>query len=141
MQTKNNTGFYTFITETEDDAVTGNYNLKVSVGSVDFNKTVKVETIKPNRLKIALDFGKKMIYEGKGESATLNVKWLHGAIGKGLKVKVDASLHPVTTKFEKYSDFTFDDPTKAFYSDYEELLNKTTDENGNVELTANLYTS
>ncbi len=141
VQTKNNTGFYTFITETEDDAVTGNYNLKVSVGSVDFNKTVKVETIKPNRLKIALDFGKKMIYEGKGESATLNVKWLHGAIGKGLKVKVDASLHPVTTIFEKYSDFTFDDPTKIFYSDAEELLNKTTDENGNVELTANLYTS
>jgi len=141
VQTKNNSNFYTFITETEDDAPTGNYNLNVSVGSVDYNKTIKVETIKPNRLKIALDFGKKMIHEGEGESATLNVKWLHGAIGKDLEVKVDASLYPVKTEFEKYLDYTFDDPTKAFYSESEEILSDKTDEDGNVKLTADLNTS
>jgi len=87
VQTKNNTGFYSFHTETDENAITGNYSLKVSVGSVDFHKTVKIETIKPNRLKIALDFGKKVIKEGMSETTTLNVKWLHGAIGKDLKVK------------------------------------------------------
>lgn len=141
VQTKNNTGFYSFHTETEKDAITGNYNLKVSVGAVDFNKTIKIETIKPNRLKIALDFGKKIITEGKTETATLNVKWLHGAIGKDLKVKVDASLTPITTNFDKYTDFSFDDPTKSFYSTNEELLDSKTDENGNVQLTASFNTS
>jgi len=141
VQTRNNSGFYSFHTETEKDAITGNYNLKVSVGAVDFNKTIKIETIKPNRLKIALDFGKKIITEGKSETATLNVKWLHGAIGKDLKVKVDASLTPITTKFDKYTDFTFDNPTKSFYSTNEQLLNKKTDENGNVQLTASFNTS
>jgi uncharacterized protein YfaS (alpha-2-macroglobulin family) len=141
VQTLNSTNFYKFITETQDDAPTGNYNLKVSVGSIDFNKTIKVETIKPNRLKIALDFDKEMIKEGMGESTTLNVKWLHGAPGKNLDVKVDASLYPIKTQFEKFSDFTFDDPTKSFYSDTEEILNKSTDENGDVLLTADLYTS
>ncbi len=141
VQTKNNIGFYSFHTKTENDAITGNYNLKVSVGSVDFNKTIKIETIKPNRLKIALDFGKKVISEGNAETATINVKWLHGAIGKDLKVKVDASLSPIKTKFDKYSDFIFDDPTKSFYSTNEELLNGKTDENGNVQLTADFNTS
>ncbi|MCF6365624.1 MAG: MG2 domain-containing protein [Bacteroidales bacterium] len=140
VQTKNNTNFYSFRTETESDAVTGNYSLKVSVGSVDFYKTVKVETIKPNRLKIALDFGKKMIKEGMSESTTLNVKWLHGAIAKDLKVKVEGSLQPITTKFDKYSDYTFDDPTKNFYSSNEVLLNAKTDANGDVQLTADFTT-
>lgn len=141
VQTKNATNFYSFHTETDEDAITGNYNLKVSVGAVDFNKTIKIETIKPNRLKIALDFGKKIINEDERETATLNVKWLHGAIGKDLKVKVDASLTPITTKFDKYTDFTFDDPTKTFYSADEELLNGKTDANGNIELTAEFNTS
>ncbi len=141
VQTKNNTGFYNFITQTNEDAITGNYGLKVSVGSVDFYKTIKIETIKPNRLKIALDFGKKMITEGKNETATINIKWLHGAIGKDLDVKVDASLVPITTKFDTYSNYKFDDPTKNFYSENERLLDGTTDENGNIQLDAEFNTS
>ncbi len=138
--TKNNTNFYPFIAKTNENAITGNYNLNVSIGSVSFNKTIKVETIKPNRLKIALDFGKKMIKEGETNSATINVKWLHGAIGKDLKVKVDASLYPVTTAFPKYSDFSFDDPTKKYYTESDEILNEKTDQNGNVLLNAEFYT-
>ena len=141
VQPKNTTGFYTFITSTNENAETGDYNLKVSVGSVVFNKIVKVETIKPNRLKIALDFGKKMITEGNQEKAILNVKWLHGAPGKALNVKVNASLIPIKTEFEKYSDYTFDDPTKSFYSVSEEILDATTNENGDVELISDLSTS
>ncbi|RLD52389.1 MAG: hypothetical protein DRI94_03295 [Bacteroidetes bacterium] len=138
--TKNSTNFYPFTVKTDENAVTGNYNLNVSVGSVKFNKTVKVETIKPNRLKIALDFGKKMIKKGETNTALINIKWLHGAVGKDLKVKVDASLYPTTTTFNKYSDFSFDDPTKKYFTESDEILNKKTDENGNVQLNAEFYT-
>lgn len=140
VQTKNNSNFYHFIVKTDDNALTGNYNLNISVGSVNFNKTIKVETIKPNRLKIAIDFGKKMIQEEETNSATINVKWLHGTVGKNLKVKVDASLYPVNTTFKKYSDFTFDDPTKSYYTESDQILNKKTDENGKIKLNAKFYT-
>ena len=140
VQIKNSSNFYPFIVKTDDNALTGNYNLNVTVGSINFNKTIKVETIKPNRLKIALDFGKKMIQEKETNSATINVKWLHGAVGKDLKVKVDASLYPVNTTFNKYSDFTFDNPTKKYYTESDQILNKKTDENGNVQLNAKFYT-
>ncbi len=140
IKTKNNTNFYPFFIKTDDNAVTGNYNLNVEVGSVKFNKTIKIETIKPNRLKIAFDFGKKMITEGESNSATINVKWLHGAVGKDLKVKSELSLYPVKTTFAKYGDFSFDDPTKNYYTEPEEILNKKTDAEGKVTLNADIRT-
>ena len=139
--TKNKTNFYGFIAKTEDNAITGNYNLNVSVGSVSFNKTVKIETIKPNRLKIDFNFPDKIIQESKTNSAVINVKWLHGAPGKNLKVKVNASLYPATTSFNKYSDFSFDDPTKHYKIENNEILDNYTDEQGNVNLNADFYTN
>ena len=50
-------GFYAFDVATAPDAPTGNYNARVSVGGASFDKTLKVETVMPNRLKIAMDFG------------------------------------------------------------------------------------
>ncbi len=140
VSTKNATNFYPFTLKTDENAPTGNYNLNVAIGAVKFNKTIKVETIKPNRLKIAFDFGKKVLQEGEPNSTSLNVKWLHGAPGKDLKVKVNALLIPVKTKFAKYSDFSFDDPTKNFYSDADEILDDRTDEYGDVHLHADFST-
>ncbi len=139
--TKNALNFYNFVAETEDDAVTGNYNLKVTVGAATFEKSLKIETIKPNRLKINLDFGKKMLTEGNADKAVMNVKWLHGAVAKDLKVEVDASLQLVKTDFGVYSDYSFDDPTKQFYAESERILEGKTDENGDITLTTNMSTN
>src|SRR5512133_2036656 len=49
-------GFFTWAVATSPDAITGNYNLRVRVGGTLFEKTLKIETIKPNRLKINIDF-------------------------------------------------------------------------------------
>src|SRR5690606_24297607 len=45
-------GFFNFSTTTDPEAPTGNYMAKVKVGGAVFTKNIKVETIKPNRLKI-----------------------------------------------------------------------------------------
>ena len=44
-------GFYDFRTATESNDKTGNWRAQVSVGGSIFSKLVKVETVKPNRLK------------------------------------------------------------------------------------------
>ena len=44
--------FYHFELKTDENAPTGNWLVKISAGGVSFTKTVKIETIKPNRLKI-----------------------------------------------------------------------------------------
>lgn len=141
VQSKNKLNFYTFVAETQEDAPTGNYNLKVSVGPAEFNKTLKVETIKPNRLKINLDFEDEYLSESDPAETKINVKWLHGAIADNLKVEVDASLTPVKTNFGVFNDYSFDDPTKSFSSDSERILEGKTDENGDITLIADLNTN
>ena len=48
--------FYQFTIPTATEDKTGNWNAKVSVGGANFYKGLKIETVKPNRLKIKIDF-------------------------------------------------------------------------------------
>ena len=58
VTSKNVNGLFDFRTSTAMEDVTGNYLARVKVGNRIFTKNLKVETVKPNRLKIYLDFGK-----------------------------------------------------------------------------------
>ena len=55
-QTRGELGVYSFTMPTEPDAPTGAWNVNVNVGGVSFTKRLRVESIKPNRLKIDLTF-------------------------------------------------------------------------------------
>ena len=52
VTTDNLNNFYKFTVHIPTEDKTGNYNAKVSVGGASFNKVLKIETVKPNRLKI-----------------------------------------------------------------------------------------
>ncbi len=108
-------GFYDFTTVTDMNDPTGNWIARVRVGGATFNKTLKIETIKPNRLKINIDFGKNKLTPADAElAADMSVKWLHGAVARNLKANVEATLSPVKTTFRSFDDFTFDDPSVRF---------------------------
>ncbi|HRZ88155.1 MAG TPA: MG2 domain-containing protein, partial [Spirochaetia bacterium] len=69
-------GFYPFKARTAEDAPTGTYLARVTVGDRIFTRNVKVETIVPNRLKIEFDFGGGA-YLGDGEARfSLKSQWL-----------------------------------------------------------------
>ncbi len=127
---KNETGFYSFPVATSNDALTGNYNASVSVGGAKFSKRVKIETIKPNRLKINLNFKNDFIEKGDNIESNLEVKWLHGAVAKNLKATVDVSVRKTKTKFEKYPEYIFDDITKQLVTDVSNVFDGTVSEEG-----------
>jgi len=131
---KNDLDFYVFRMNTSDDAPTGNWAANVEVGGVTFNTIIKIETVKPNRLKINLDFGKEYLTKDDGISTTLSSKWLHGALAKNLKAHVDVSLHSVSTNFEKYPDFTFNNPTVSPSSYTENVFDGSLNEKGEVAI-------
>lgn len=107
--------------ESDDDAPTGAWQARVRVGNAVFNQWLRVETIKPNRLKIALDFKQKILTAREGIiKGDLEVKWLHGAIGRNLRTVIELGLRPMPTKFDRFDDFTFDDPSRNF--NVEDLL-------------------
>jgi len=135
---KNSTGFYTFRLKTSPDAPTGNWLAKVIAGGAEFTQRLKIETIKPNRLKINFDFLNSVLQIGKAEQADMNVTWLHGAVAHKLKYDVEVFLTKTTTTFDRYADYVFDDPTKSFYAEPEIINEGKLDENGKAIIEANI---
>jgi len=124
-------GFYNFTTTTDKNSPTGNWTARVKVGGVMFTKNIKIETIMPNRLKINLDFGKGALSVSKKDvPGTLDVKWLHGAVARNLKAKVEVTLSESNTSFEKYKDYHFYDVARNFSSEAQTIFEGTTNEQG-----------
>ncbi len=137
--TKSTNGLYAFRTATDAEAPTGNWRADINVGNRTFTQRLKVETVKPNRLKIYLDFGKSILTTGdKDHKANLNVKWLHGASAKNLKAKIDVTVNQATTSFAKFRGYIFDDPLVQFYAEQETVFEGQVDENGQAVFDADL---
>jgi uncharacterized protein YfaS (alpha-2-macroglobulin family) len=138
-RTKHVNGFYNFSTRTENSAPTGVYLAKVKVGGAVFTKNIRIETIMPNRLKINLAYNKEKIYSSDlSLNSPLEIKWLHGAPGRSLETKIDVSLSQMDTEFKNYKGYTFDNPAQNFYSETQTIFTGTTDENGLVNVNAQL---
>ncbi len=139
VRSSSENGFYKFATATTSDAPTGNWLGRVKVGGTEFQQFLKIETVKPNRLKINLDFGvDKLIAGNNNVSGNLKVNWLHGAPGKNLRAQFEVLLTKGTTKFDQYKDYVFDDPSIDFYSEAQTIFDDYTDANGNAQVNANL---
>ena len=108
---------YPFHTHTDAEAPTGNWTARVRVGDEVFEKTVKVETIKPNRLKINLSVGSgRITWENRGSlQAVLSAEWLHGASAGNLDAEVELTSHSMPLSFDDYPAFDFNDPAKDYY--------------------------
>lgn len=131
-KTQNENWMYDFRCQTSSEAPTGNYRAIVKVGNSIFSKNLKVETVKPNRLKIY------MAQTNKGDSAKVNVKWLHGATAKNLKMTVNAKITSVKTTFDKYKGYDFDSPVRKFSSNDEFVFDGKLDENGEAMIKTKL---
>ncbi len=135
VKTDNLNGFYSFIIPTSGTDPTGNWNSTISVGGAKFYKQLKIETVKPNRLKIKIDFDKEVLTNKSPIIGNLNVKWLHGAIAKNLKAEVDASFTVHKSAFKKqYPKYIFIDPTSAFYPKEESIFRGKLDSEGNAKI-------
>ena len=124
-----------FTSKTSPDAVSGNYKAQFRIGGATFTKRIRIETVKPNRLKINLDFpGKILGGSNQVTKGTLNVKWLNGTVAKKFKSSVEYILKHTRTEFEKYGQYDFDDPTSEFHSESVSIFNEAVDDNGNASV-------
>ena len=123
---KNIKGLYSFPIVTRPDAPTGYWKATISAGGAKFFKTLRIETIKPNRLKMLSDLPEKLTASNANGKVNLDIKWLHGAPASFVDVSVKRQFKRHKTKFPNYGDFTFDDPTRReSYSQIEVFQGKT----------------
>ncbi|OUR91659.1 hypothetical protein A9Q87_10160 [Flavobacteriales bacterium 34_180_T64] len=130
--------FYRFTVPTASESKTGNYNAKVSVGGAVFHKSLKVETVKPNRLKIKVEFENEILTSAVPLKGTLAVKWLHGAVAKNLKTEIKAKFSTSYSGFKNYKNYVFNDPTRQFNTEEINVFEGNLNSEGIAKITSKL---
>lgn len=132
-------GLYRFTIPTSAEDMTGSWLAKVKVGNATFSKTVRIETVKPNRLKVMFDLGVDEIpSDMKSEKASLDVKWLHGAIAKNMKTNITVTLAPSTIKFKGFEKYSFLDYTKSYNADEQVMFDGDINAEGHADVPVKL---
>lgn len=137
IQKSNEWNHYAFTVPTENDAPTGNWEAMVSVGGAKFYKSIKIETIKPNRLKIKNTFKRAILSAEYANTGNLEVAWLHGAVAKNLNVEMQAKFSQQTTTFKKYEKYTFDDLVRKFNTEEINIFSGKLDVDGKANVDIN----
>ncbi|MDR1415475.1 MAG: alpha-2-macroglobulin, partial [Odoribacteraceae bacterium] len=133
-ETRNEHGLYCFPLKTDADAVTGYWRAVVKVGGAHFTKTVRVETIKPNRLTINVQLPAPVL--GEGVAATrvpVQTRWMHGAKTSNLETNTVLRLSHARTTFPNFGDYTFD-LARYFEATETTIFDGKTDADGNFTI-------
>ncbi len=105
-------GIYNLEFATASTDPTGNWMAKVEVGDAVFSKGLRIETIKPNRLKIDAALPEAIFAKKQGQKIELESSWLFGAPASNLKAIVEAQFSPLTFSPLGFKEFTFSDPAR-----------------------------
>ena len=141
ISTQGINGFYTFDVPTQTTDPTGLWNAYIKVGGTTFHKGLRIETIKPNRLKINLALPKILQATDKDVYAPLTSTWLTGATASKLKAKIEMSLSKVNTQFKNYGQYIFNNPATNFTTIKTDVFDGTLDAEGKASVTLKVPTA
>jgi len=134
---RNEHGLYCFTFKTDEQAITGYWRAVIRIGGVSFSKTVRIESIKPNRLSIVTNLPNEVLGFGiANNNIPVQTRWLHGAKTSSLKVLTELKLSPSNTTFPGYKGYSFDDRSRYFNSTTTTFFDGQTDKDGNFTLSA-----
>lgn len=139
LQKKNKANHYAFKLQTTAEAPTGNWEAVISVGSAKFYKRIKIETIKPNRLKIKNNSEGKLIdFNTANRKIDYKIAWLQGAKAKNLRANVQIKLVPEKTTFKTYPNYEFNNNLATATSEDINIFSGRTDDEGDFSFTLDL---
>lgn len=132
--------FYAFSLKTDENAQTGSWTAEAQIGNRVFTKHLKIETVKPNRLKIEAGFDDEEIYASKMPvQGRIFAQWLHGASASGLKADAEVQIKPLATRFDRFSDYVFDDPAREPKWEPASIFEGNLDGSGKASFNVDLY--
>ncbi|MCL2479857.1 MAG: MG2 domain-containing protein, partial [Treponema sp.] len=131
-------GFYQIAASTAADAPTGDWTARVKVGNSVFSKSIKVETVMPNRLKMDLDFHGEQTIKSGPQMIGLSSEWLYGAAASNLKADISVTFADRDTTFPGYQDYSFRDLSRVVSSERQNVWEGNLDESGNSVFNINL---
>jgi uncharacterized protein YfaS (alpha-2-macroglobulin family) len=118
---------------TTSDAPTGKWSLKVNAGGTTFSKSISVETVKPNRLKLNIETPDIVIADNE-EPIKMHVEWLHGAPVKNLKTTVEGTARKSFLKFDQWPGYEFNHQESKLNTDPSQYFKGNLNELGDIEI-------
>ena len=131
---KGTDGFFCFDVPTKADDPTGYWNAYFKAGGSTFQKTLHVETIKPNRLKISAIYP-EVLEGGKAAQAQIGAQWLSGGAAGGSRAHAQLTLRRMKgSPFQEFKDYSFDNPASQFQEARSDLFDTWLDGNGQARV-------
>ncbi len=127
-------GFYTFDVPTSGNDMTGTYHAYAKVGGATFHKSLHVETIKPNRLKVTTTLPSDVLDADSTATFRVSSAWLTGAAASSLKAKATLRMTPRKAAFKGFEGYIFSNPLSEFRSIEKELFSTVLDSRGNASV-------
>ena len=128
-------GLYTFNVSTSADAPTGTWNAYIKLGGAAFHKSVPVETIKANRLKIKVELDDNELKATQPMKVSLSSSWLAGGAAAGLKAKSELLVSRTVSPFKGYEKYNFCNPLSDFRNYEKDWFSAVLDSEGKAGLT------
>lgn len=112
---------YAFTVKTSVTDPTGTWHANFKIGNQIFTKNIRIETVKPNRLRIDYDMP-EMVSITKNDKAFLSSCRLNGMEVSDLKADITVNLSNAKTSFKNYSQYCFDNEANTFTTTEETLF-------------------
>ena len=107
-------GFYQYDIPTRAEDPTGYWNAYIKVGGSSFHKTLHIETVKPNRLKITTAYP-ELLQAGKPLSVKVAADWLSGGAAGNAPARVEMTLRKFSgSPFKGFEKYSFNNPSSNF---------------------------
>ena len=131
--------FFSFDIPTKTDDPTGYWNAYLKVGSSSFHKTLHVETIKPNRLKITTSLEEeKLLQAGKALTIKTSARWLAGGVAGDCPASARMTLKKTGTAFKGFDGYSFTSPSSTFTSSEVTLYDKKLASTGDLSVSVKM---
>ena len=136
---KSQDGFFSFDIPTRADDPTGYWNAYLKVGSGSFHKTLHIESIKPNRLKIHTSLeDEKVLQAGKAVTIRTSASWLAGGVAGDAPASARMTLKKAGTAFKGFDGYSFASPSSNFTSSEYTLYDKKLSSAGDLSVSVKL---
>ena len=128
---KGTDGFFSYDVATKADDPTGYWNAYFKAGGSTFHKTLHVETVKPNRLKITTAYP-EMLQAGETGTLRVSASWLTGGAASDCNVRAEMTLKKAANPFKGFEKYSFNNPAQQFASAQYILFKSRLDGTGNA---------
>ncbi len=134
INTNAKNGFYSFTVPTKAEDPTGIWQSYFKIGGATFHKSFRIESIKPNRIKINIDLENKTIDGGRNVPVCVSADWLTGPPAAGLVAKVNMTLRQGASTFKGFEDYRFSSPLSKFSESEQQLIDTRLNANGQAKV-------